>query len=105
MPEPSNGLNIPESSSNDLSWKLGPRDFVLKNLKYIPWIIICGTLALVLAWLKIRYSTPMYVVKSSMLINNQGSSAGKGDRFDALLMSPGTENLINEIRILTSRPV
>ncbi len=105
MPESSNGLNVPESNPNDISWKLGPRDFVLKNLKFIPWILICAAIALVLSWLKIRYSTPMYVVNSSMLINNQGSSSGKGDRFDELMMSPGSENLINEIRILTSRPV
>ncbi len=34
MPEASNGLTHPESNSNEISWKLGPRDFVLKNLKY-----------------------------------------------------------------------
>ncbi|MEJ0081036.1 MAG: polysaccharide biosynthesis tyrosine autokinase [Puia sp.] len=78
---------------------------MLKNLKYIPWIIICGAIALVLAYLKIRYATPIYTVQSSMMIKNQESIGGKGDRFDALMMSPGSENLSNEIRILTSRPV
>src|ERR1700712_5930416 len=105
MSDSSNGLTIPESRSNDISWKLGPRDFVLKNLKFIPWILICAAIALLLAWLKIRYSTPTYVVQSSMLIRNKASNSGKGDRFDALMMSPGSENLNNEIRILTSRPV
>src|SRR5450432_1875834 len=105
MPEASNGLNHPEPNSNELSWKLGPRDFILKNLRYIPWIIICGVIALVLAFLKIRYSTPIYLVQSSMLINNSGGGGGKGDRFDALMMTPGTENLSNEIEILSSRPI
>src|ERR1700676_4767118 len=100
MPETSNGLPHPESSSTELSWKLGPRDFILKNLKYIPWIIICGAIAIVLAYLKIRYSNPIYLVQSSMLINNTGPGGGKGDRFDALMMTPGTENLTNEIQIL-----
>src|SRR5579864_2706878 len=100
MPEASNGLNIPESNPNDISWKLGPRDFVLKNLKFIPWILICAAIAFVLAWLKIRYSTPIFSVNSSMLINNQGSSGGKGDRFEEMMSSPGAENLSNEIRIL-----
>ena len=45
------------------------------------------------------------MVQSSMLINNQGSNGRKADRFDALFMSPGAENLSNEIQILTSRPV
>ena len=93
MSEASNGLANPQTVSNEMSWKLGPRDFLLKNLKYIPWIIICGALALVLAYLKIRYSTPIYFVQSSMLINNTGSGGGKEDRFDALMMTPGTENL------------
>jgi len=105
MSEGSNGLTHSEQISNDVSWKLGPRDFVLKNLKYIPWIIICGTISIVLAWLNIRYSTPIFKVQSSMMINNQGNSGSKGDRFDALLMSPGSENLSNEIQILMSRPV
>ena len=104
MSENSNGLTPPESSSNEMSWKLGPRDFILKNLKYIPWIIICGVIAMVLAFLKIRYSNPVFLVQSSMLINNSGSGV-RGDRFDALMMTPGTENLNNEIRILSSRPV
>ena len=44
MPETSNGLTHPEPNSNEISWKLGPRDFVLKNLKFIPWILIGGSL-------------------------------------------------------------
>jgi len=91
--------------THEVSWKLGPRDFVLKNIKYIPWIILSAIVALTLAFLKIRYSTPIYLVQSSMLISNQGQGGDKGDRFDALLMSPGSENLTNEMRILTSRPV
>src|SRR5450432_1341095 len=105
MPENSNGIgHHPESTSNEMSWKLGPRDFVLKNLKYIPWVIICGVISFLLAYLKIRYSTPIYRVQSSMLIKNQGSNS-KSDRFEALFMSPNEENLSNEIQILSSRPV
>ncbi len=104
MPEATNGLSQSETNQQEFAKKLGPRDFILKNLKYIPWIIICGGITLVLAYLKIRYSTPIYLVQSSMVINNS-SGGGRGDRFDALMMTPGTENLINEIRILSSRPV
>ena len=90
MPEASNGLTQPETSPNDLSGKLGPRDFIFKNLKYIPWIIICGAIALVLAFLKIRYSTPIYLVQSSMVISGGGGNA-RGDRFDAMMMAPDAE--------------
>ena len=103
MPEASNGLSQPEINPNDVSGKLGPRDFIFKNLKYIPWIIICGAIALVLAFLKIRYSTPIYLVQSSMVISGGGNA--RGDRFDAMMMTPASGNLSNEIRILSSRPV
>ena len=63
MADTSNGLNNPDTNSNDLSWKLGPRDFVLKNLKYIPWVLVCGAIALVLAYLNIRYTTPIFSVQ------------------------------------------
>ncbi len=102
MPEATNGLSQPETNPKDFAKKLGPRDFLLKNIKYIPWIIICAGIAIVLAYLKIRYSTPIYLVQSSMVINNSG---GHTDRFDELMMTPGTENLSNEIRILSSHPV
>src|SRR6185437_8364571 len=105
MPEFSNGLNNPDTNSSDLSWKLGPRDFIFKNLKYIPWVLICVAIAAVLAFLNIRYTTPIFSVKSSLLINNENTSDGKSDRFDAMFMNPGTANLNNEVQILSSRPV
>ena len=72
MPDATNGLSQAESSSQGISWKLGPRDFVFKNLKYIPWIIICAAHCIGIGLAEIRYSTPIYMVQSSMLINNQG---------------------------------
>src|SRR5450432_796373 len=105
MSDSNNGLKSTEQNANELSWKLGPRDFVLKNLKFIPWIIISAIIAFILAFLNIRYTTPIFSVQSSLLIKNENKSAGKDDRFDAMFMNSGTENLSNEIQILSSRPV
>src|SRR6185312_431088 len=104
MSEASNGLNNLDPNSNQISWKLGPRDFVLKNIKYIPWIIIGALIGFALAFINIRYSTSIYRVQSSMLIKNDESNA-RTDRFDALFMSPNTMNLSNEVELLSSRPV
>ena len=68
MNESNNGLTHKMDQTHEVSWKLGPRDFVLKNIKYIRWIILSAIVALTLAFLKIRYSTPIYNVQSSMLI-------------------------------------
>ena len=103
MSETSNGINNLDHS-NELSWKLGPRDFVLKNIKHIPWIIAGGLIGFILAYINIRYATSIYKVQSSLMIKNDESNA-KTDRFDELFISPNSINLINEIQLLSSRPV
>ena len=105
MAEHSNGLEINTLSNTEMSWKLGPRDFIFKYLKYLPWIIICSIIALVLGYLKIRYTTNIYTVTASMLIRDDKKSTTKDPRFDELFMNQGNMNLNNEIQILKSRPV
>src|SRR5208282_1688446 len=105
MPEQSNRYDPLNSENMNVSWKLGPRDFVFKYLKYLPWIIISLILALALAFIKIRYATKIYVSTSSVLIKtDKGINKQSGDRFD-LFMDQGSANLNNEIQILKSRPV
>jgi capsular exopolysaccharide synthesis family protein len=87
-------------------WTVGPKEFIFKYLHYLPWIIISCLLFLVFAYIKIRYTTQIYQVQSSLLINNDHSSqSGKDERFDELFLSQGNSNLKNEIEILKSRPV
>jgi len=105
MSDPNNGfttLNIPTSN---ISWALGPREFVFKYIKYLPWLIICVVVAFVLAYIRIRYTTRIYHVQSSMMIKEERASAGDNQRFDELFMNSGGVNLNDEIQILHSRPV
>ena len=105
MAEQSNRYDPLSAENANVSWKLGPRDFVFKYLKYLPWIIISMLIALALAFIKIRYATKIYVSTSSLLIKtDKGLNKQSGDRFD-LFMDQGSANLNNEIQILKSRPV
>src|SRR6266700_1431984 len=100
--------NLPITSPvapKDTSWKLGPREFVLKYLRYLPWIVICASLALVAAFVKIRWTNPIFKASSSMLISSEHAGGSQSDRFDALFMNQGSDNLNNEIDILRSKPV
>src|ERR1700690_2012889 len=105
MPELSNGNEQNNISNTELSWKIGPREFIFKYLKFIPWVIICSAIALVLGWLKIRYTTNIFPVQASMLIKDDPKSPGKDQRLDQMFLDQGSSNLSNEIQILKSRPV
>src|ERR1041385_357489 len=101
----SGNSNVAEQSyamSSESTWKAGPKEFVFKYLKYVPWIVLSLALFLFLAYIKIRYSTNIYRVSSSVLIKNDQNSKQSDPRFQDLFM-PGTiTNLSNEIEILKS---
>ncbi|HTQ29209.1 MAG TPA: hypothetical protein VMI35_13820, partial [Puia sp.] len=107
MPEQYNQHdNQLQGEQGQVTWKLGPRDFVFKYLKYLPWLLISVILALVIAYIKIRYTTKIYIAQSSILIKTSrgGTKPEAGDRFD-LFMDQSATNLNNEIQLLKSRPV
>ena len=105
MTEATNGLNYPELGAPTSSMKLAPREFIFKYLKYLPWVIICVIAGLVIAYLKIRYSIPIYHVESSMLIKNDKGKNMGDDKFDELFFNQQNVNLSNETQILKSRIV
>lgn len=78
-----------------------PREFILRNLKYLPWIIFSLVLFVVLAYIKLRYTTEVYDVKSKMLVKNENSFAQQ-DRLESFFMSSESQSLIDEIEILKS---
>ena len=86
MPEQVNGNEQNNFSNAEMSWKIGPREFIFKYLKFIPWIIICSAIALVLGWLKIRYTTNIFPVQASMLVKDDNKPGGGDARFDAMFL-------------------
>jgi capsular exopolysaccharide synthesis family protein len=82
---------------------LAPKEFLFKYLKYLPWILVCAAIGLVIAYIKIRYTIPLYHVQSSMLIEDQAdNNAVKDPRFQELFSGQGTSNINNEVEILKS---
>lgn len=78
-----------------------PREFLLKYLRYIPWLIVSTGLFVTLAYLKLRYSPVVYLVQSKLLIKNDGKSAGQ-DKLSDLFLTNESQNLNDEIQILKS---
>ena len=87
------------------------KELIFRNLHYLPVVIICGVVFIILAYVKIRYTIPTFRVQSSLLIkdeNDRGGMSGGGgkdQRFEELFMNGGNVNLNNEVEILRSRPV
>src|ERR1700761_1738288 len=107
MSENTNGITANTDQADNL-WALSPKEFIFKYLKYLPWVVICGAIGFVLAYLRLRYATPIYSVQSSLLIKSESETngGGKDEKFDELFMSGGPNvNLSNESAILRSRPV
>jgi tyrosine-protein kinase Etk/Wzc len=109
MAEPNTEFDLPILPPKPVSsWILGPKDFLFKYLHYLPWILICGSFFLILAYLKVRFSTPIFRVQSSILVKNEqeGGGGGHGNpQFDDLFNSEGSINLNNEVQVLKSRPM
>ncbi|MBS1917792.1 MAG: polysaccharide biosynthesis tyrosine autokinase [Bacteroidetes bacterium] len=105
MPESLNE-NIKGNPEQELNKPMGAREFVFRYLKYLPLIIISVGIALILAFIRIRYSVKIYQVQSSMLIkSDQSNSAGKDEKLGELLLMQPPVNLNNEIEILKSKPL
>src|ERR1700722_981517 len=82
------------------------RNLVMRYLKYLPWVLICVVIALIGAYIKIRYTTPIYHIQSTMLIKNDVQArGGKDDRLGDLFLAQSTINLSDETELLRSSPV
>jgi len=84
---------------------LTPREIFMKYVRFFPWLIVSLSLMLLLAYLKLRYSTPIYRVNAKLLVKNNNVSTGAGEKFDDIfMMQGGSRNTMNdEIDIIKSR--
>lgn len=82
---------------------LSIRDLFYKYVRFLPLFILSVALALLGAYLYLRYTVPIYSVAGSMLIKNE-KMAGD-DRFSEIFGGNRTQNIQSEIEILKSRPL
>jgi len=83
------------------------RDFIFRYLKYMPLVLVVVVLFVIMAYLKIRYSSPTYLVQGSLLVNNERNETDqdKNGKMGQLFMFAPTVNLANEIEILKSHSI
>lgn len=92
------------TNANSELWNLSVRDLFYKYVRFLPWVIISVALALLVAYVYLRYATPIYNVGGTLLIKNE-AQAGRGDKFDELFVNSRSQNIQSEVEILKSKPL
>jgi tyrosine-protein kinase Etk/Wzc len=82
-----------------------PREIVFRYIRYLPWVILSVVVMLAAAYLKLRYSTPVYSVSGKLLVSSQPPYSGGGEKFDDIFMMQRTDRLNDEIEIIKSRSI
>ncbi len=96
-----------EQNNNSRSelWNLSLRDLFYKYVRFLPLIVISVAFALLLAFLFLRYSIPIYSSSGSMLIRSEQPGSQRNDELENLIGGNKASNIVNEIEVLRSRPL
>jgi tyrosine-protein kinase Etk/Wzc len=89
--EPTNGIQFAENKKLQLT----PREFLIMYAKYIPWLLLSLSVAMVLAKIKLRYAIPIYRTEARLLIKRESPYGRSNDKFDDIFMSNGSQNVYN----------
>jgi tyrosine-protein kinase Etk/Wzc len=84
---------------------ISPREIIFRYIHFVPWVIISVAVALVGAYVKLRYTTPIYSTAGKLLVTSQSPyGGGGGDKFDDIFMlQQRVDKLNDEIEIIKSR--
>ena len=81
------------------------RDLFYKYVRFLPIFVLAVAVALLGAYLYLRWTVPEYSAAGSMVIKNERSGGGSGDKFEELFGNNKSQNIQSEIEILKSRPL
>lgn len=90
--------------NNKISGKINLRAEVGKYLKYWPWFLVSLLICLGLGYLHLRYATPIYSAKASIIIKDESGRGAGSELLEELgIAKSGTGDFDNELGILSSR--
>ncbi len=84
---------------------IGLKEIFFKYVKFLPLVVISVALALVVAYLYLRYATPVYKSNGAIIIKKDNSGGNSADPFQQLFVMDNAMNIQTEIEILQSQPV
>ena len=101
MQNTSDSLFIEDNSFKNI------RETIFKYLSYWPWYILTVIVSLSIAYIYLRYQTPVYNIKASLLIKDEKKvgQAQSSQILEDLNLSSSNKLVENEIKVLKSRPL
>lgn len=93
-----NNVQKPENSESSFF-----EDFSYKYLPFWPLFIFFLIVFLVSAWVYLRYTTPVYAISSTLLINDEKKGADENKIEEALNLLSSNKIVENEIEVIKSR--
>jgi capsular exopolysaccharide synthesis family protein len=90
------------AQENQQSVKISIKDFLMRYVRYLPLLAISVSISLFCAYAYLRYTTPLYSARASMLIKTDKSSGARDKEFDEVFFTGGRGNITSEIEILKS---
>lgn len=85
-------------------WNLSFRDLFYKYVRFLPLFVLSVAAALLIAFLYLRYTIPIYNVGGTMNIKSE-QTGGRTDRVVDMFVNDKAENIQSEIEILKSTPL
>jgi tyrosine-protein kinase Etk/Wzc len=84
---------------------LNIKELFFKYIRFLPLYIISIALALVGAFMYLRYSTEIYRSSGTIIIRDDKSAPSMSDRIEDAMQSNNRKNIQTEIEVLQSRPL
>lgn len=102
-------ININQEQITNTKAELGNlsiKDLFYKYARFFPLFILSVALALLVAWIYLRYATRIYSAGGIMMIKSEQQSGGSEDKVEDIIAGTNrSQNIQSEIEVLKSRPL
>lgn len=92
------------SSKKEL-WNLSLKDLFYKYIRFLPWFIVSVAIAMLGAWLYLRYASQTYEAGGTLIIKSDRPAARNDKMEDIISGNSRLQSIQSEIEMLRSRPL
>lgn len=85
--------------------RVSPRELLLRYMPFFPWIAASVILALLVTFLKLRYSPNVYSVRGTILVKNEAGFDQTSEKFGEMLFGQPNKDLYDEMQLIRSRSI
>lgn len=96
-------------TENNLKFKVpkkqvfSPREFIMKYFHVVPWAIVTISISIGLAYLKIRYTNPIFQASGKIIVKSENNGRSSQGKFSELyMMQSGNNDFEDQIELIRS---